>query len=128
MPELSPEAARDFVRHCHDAVSQPGYGYLLAGDLAGPVEQFVPITTVLGPYRFDPVELDGVKKKNHPHHRYVIGVAFARPGGPVWPSVDDVLAAAQLDPLGTLMIVILDPDTGELGRFRILDGHVEALS
>ena len=115
------------MRHCQDAYPQAGYGYLLADDLAGPVLQFVPITTVVGPYRFDPVELDAIKKRNHPNRKYVIGVAYARHGGPVWPSVDDVLAATQLDPLGTLMIVILDPDSGELGRFRILGGNVEGL-
>ena len=122
-------AVRDeLVAHCRAGLPAEACGYLVGEP--DHVVRFVPLTTAAAsPTRFvlDPHEQLAVERELEAAGETVVGVAHSHPTGDNVPSAVDVADAAQFDPLGAWLHVVVSPRSGSVRAFRIADGGFSEL-
>ena len=127
MPELPESVVADLVAHCRSVLPNEGCGYLVGDPETGRIDRFVPITNAAAsPTRFvlEPHAQLAAERAIDDAGEHVVGIAHSHPSGPNEPSATDIADAAQYDPLGVFIHVIVDPQQGSARVFRINDGVI----
>ena len=127
MSEISEAVRTALIEHCVAALPNEACGYLVGDPAVGRVDRFVPITNAAASptrFRFEPHEQLAAERTIDEAGEQVVGIAHSHPTGEPVPSAVDVADAAQFDPFGTLLHVLVSPERGEVCTYRIVDREI----